>query len=110
LSGILNWALEGCADWLRNGLFFPEEVQVATQEYRDKMDVLADFLHECCEVNVPDEIASSELYKTYKIWCEENGERAVSQTKFSLMLEERDFVKEQRRDRNYWIGIRVKHA
>lgn len=73
------------------------------------MDVIAEFLLECCEVDIPDEIASSELYKTYKHWCEDNGERGVSQTKFSLMLEERDFVKERRRDRNYWIGIRVKN-
>lgn len=108
LSGILNWALEGCFDWIRNGLFFPEQVQIATQEYRDRMDVLADFLYERCDVDVPDGILSSDLYRAYKTWCDDSGERSVSQTKFSLMLEERDFHKEHTRDGWKWSGLRLK--
>jgi putative DNA primase/helicase len=109
LPGILNWALEGCDDWIRNGLSYPEAVQHATQEYRSKMDVLADFLRECCEIGVADEVASSVLYKAYREWCDTAGEKAVTQTAFSLMLEERDFVKQPRRDANYWVGIRLKY-
>jgi len=109
LSGILNWALEGCSDWQRNGLSFPEEIRVATKEYRNRMDVLSDFLRDCCELAGSYEIASSELYKGYTAWCKNSAERAVSQKRFSLMLEERDFAKDRRRDKNYWLGVRVKH-
>ena len=32
--GILNWALEGCREWQRNGLGMPAAIQNATGEYR----------------------------------------------------------------------------
>jgi len=107
LPGILNWALEGCADWLRNGLSYPEAVQKATQEYRDKMDVLADFLSECCEVDVPDEVGATILYEAYKTWSEAAGEKIASQRAFGFMMEERDFQKEKRGTVLYQ-GIRLK--
>jgi putative DNA primase/helicase len=48
LPGILNWALEGCLMWQEHGLEPPQEVQTATEEYREEMDPLGDFLAECC--------------------------------------------------------------
>ena len=50
LPGILNWAVEGCLQWQRQGLRSTPEVQAATQAYQDDMDVLGDFIDECCEV------------------------------------------------------------
>lgn len=108
MSGLLNWALEGCVDWLRNGLSLPQSVSRATQEYRDVMDVLHDFLENRCEINVPDSVGSSEFYNAYRTWCEDSGDKAVSQTKFSLMLEERDFQKEKTKTTRNWVGIRLK--
>ena len=40
-SGIFNWALEGCLEWQREGLGEPEEVRLATEEYREDMDTFA---------------------------------------------------------------------
>ena len=40
-SGILNWALEGCLEWQREGLGEPEEVRLATEEYREDIDTFA---------------------------------------------------------------------
>jgi len=34
LSGILNWAIEGCLEWQRDGMQEPEIVSEATKEYR----------------------------------------------------------------------------
>ena len=50
LPGILNWAVEGCLQWQRQGLRSTPEVQAATHGYQDDMDVLGDFIDECCEV------------------------------------------------------------
>jgi putative DNA primase/helicase len=44
LPGILNWAVEGCQAWLRDGLELPREVQEATAGYREEMNVLGGFL------------------------------------------------------------------
>ncbi len=108
LPGILNWALEGYAVWQQNGLCYPEKVQNATKEYKSKMDILADFLSDCCEINVSDETKSSAIYARYRQWAEDNGEKVMSQKKFSMLLEERDFQKERNMTAVFWIGIRLR--
>ena len=45
-SGILNWLLEGCLLWQTNRLAEPPVVRAATQEYRDEMDALLEFIED----------------------------------------------------------------
>jgi putative DNA primase/helicase len=62
-SGILNWLLEGTARWKREGLKVPAAILSATDEYRGEMDVIGNFLKECC-VQKPDAtIRIRELFK-----------------------------------------------
>ncbi|HID22486.1 MAG TPA: DNA primase, partial [Planctomycetaceae bacterium] len=49
LSGILNWALAGCHEWLQTGLDDPDEVTAFTDDYRSEMDIVGQFLAECTE-------------------------------------------------------------
>ena len=51
LSGILNWAIQGCLAWQRTGLQPPAKIEAATQAYRDEMDVFGPFIAECCVVH-----------------------------------------------------------
>ena len=46
LPGVLNWAIEGCLKWQREGLHIPKIIKVATDEYRAEQDVLRPFLDE----------------------------------------------------------------
>ena len=48
LPGILNWAVQGCQAWLREGLEPPREVQEATAAYRNEMDPISEFLQARC--------------------------------------------------------------
>lgn len=43
-SGILNWALEGLADYRKKGLHIFDQARIARAEYRDSEDVLCEFL------------------------------------------------------------------
>ena len=45
-SGILNWLIEGCLKWQRDGLREPPEVLEAVEQYRRESDPLADWLEE----------------------------------------------------------------
>src|SRR5205823_5111930 len=47
--GILAWLVQGCLDWLRNGLVTPSVVTEATEEYRRGHTgaQLGGFLHDC---------------------------------------------------------------
>ena len=93
LSGILEWALQGCLDWQANGLGEPDEVTEATAAYRSEMDVLAAFMEDECVVHEDASVVSSKLYSAYKEWCDDTGEKAETQTRFSTRLAERGFDK-----------------
>jgi len=45
-SGVLNWALDGLADYHANGLQIPDRVAAATGEYRNASDTVARFMVE----------------------------------------------------------------
>ena len=109
LPGILNWALEGCRAWQREGLDVPDQVREATAAYRAAMDVLGDFLADRCITDPQAYVLTSAFYRAYAAWCEGTGEKAISQKAFGLRLAERGFVatrvgKEQSRA---WRGLRL---
>lgn len=82
LRGILNWALDGCLMWQREGLKPPEAVLEASREYRREMDVIGSFVDQFCTVGPGLKIASSELFKAYKQWAQDNEEYKFTNTKF----------------------------
>lgn len=112
-SGILNWALEGCLEWQREGLGEPEEVRLATEEYREDMDTFAEFLAERCALGEGQWAATSALRLAYRGWCEEAGQRALSWQIITGRLRERGCAPANRRlgsgsPKRGWRGIGVK--
>jgi len=103
--GILNWAIQGCLEWQRDGLGVPEEVVAATREYEAEQDTFAMFLTEKC-VRVPNARAgSTALYKTYRTWAEEHGENPVSHKVFASLMSERGFRKDRMKIGFVYFGI-----
>jgi len=90
-AGILAWIVQGAAEWYAHGLGAPGEVQTATAAYRKDMDVLGAFLDEHCIADPQAWVLASRLYATYRDWCEQSGERALTQTAFGLRLDERGY-------------------
>jgi len=106
LPGILNWALTGCRDWLKSGLGMPEEVKGATKAYRDEMDIVGNWIRDCCIEGDQYQATAAELYASYERWCEENGERAMSQSDLGKRLSERGFESARgHAGKRYWRGI-----
>ena len=104
-AGILAWIVRGCLAWQRDGLREPEAVLVATENYRTEMDVMGDFLAARCVLSVTASISSGELYASYKLWCEDSGERASSHRAFGMRLAERGFSKKKSNGIPIWLGI-----
>lgn len=105
LSGILNWAVDGCLEWQRNGLRTPEEVVIATQEYRNEMDTINEFLGECCTLLPNLKAKPTDLYTAYKRHCELNGESFLSMKEFGRSLNDKGY-KTTRSHGNTWrLGI-----
>jgi putative DNA primase/helicase len=90
-EGILNWILEGYKKWKEEKLKTPEEIKEATAAYKDQMDVLAEFIEECCIENRQVRTTTKELYRAYKGWCEENNEKEIVKKVFGRRLEERGY-------------------
>lgn len=93
LSGILNWAIDGCMMWQREGLGMPDDVARATNEYRKDMDILGDFFEERCVLRDDLMVNHALLYKAYEDYCHENGGYKLSSKAFALKLKERGFEK-----------------
>jgi putative DNA primase/helicase len=94
ITGILNWALQGCLDWQKNGLGAPPAVKAAVAGYREEMDIIGDFIKDCCAAHPEAAVPASDLYAAYTDWAEANGEKKpLSQHTFGTILTECGFGK-----------------
>lgn len=105
LPGILNWAIEGCLEWQRDGLGVPEEVVTATQEYEAEQDTFAMFLEEKCVCTPNARVLSLPLYKAYKSWTEERGEPPVTHKTFASLMSEKGFAKAKKKYGVEYAGV-----
>ena len=109
LPGILAWAVRGCLEWQREGLCSPSEVNQATSEYRQDMDVLNDFISESCVVAPNCQAAATPLYDLYKTWSTMAGKTPISQRKFGERLGEKGFTSNREGSgRKLWRGIGIR--
>jgi len=105
--GILTWMVEGCLDWLRNGLRIPARVTTATAEYRRTEDHLGRFIATCCVEDAHALVTTRSLREEYERWCEMEGERPWSAQAVGRELSARGFDSAQvgvSRARS-WLGI-----
>lgn len=104
LPEILRWTVQGCLKWQREGLSIPAAVEAATNEYRSDMDIIGNWLNQCCVLGAEHEAQSTKLYESYREWATDNGFRAVSQRKLSNSLKERGF-QSVKRSSSCWLGL-----
>ncbi|MDR2865232.1 MAG: DUF5906 domain-containing protein [Spirochaetaceae bacterium] len=104
-SGILNWLLQGTLRWFKEGLKPPQIITNATNEYRGEMDIIGNFLKECCVQNENGQIRIRELFKTYQNWCNDNNEHACSERFFGLRLKEIGYKQMRTSEARHWVGI-----
>jgi len=105
-DGILRWAVEGCLMWQHEGLAPPDIVRAATEEYRQEMDVLGEFIEDRCYLSATARATSADLWKEYLGWCESNGEKyPINRREFKAELERRGIEHKRNRNSRYFLGI-----
>lgn len=109
-DGIFLWAIDGCKEWQKIGLKEPMEVVEATKVYRSEMDVLRQFLEDCCIIDPEAEITNKDLRADYVRWCEEGKEKPVYPNAFASNLEENGFIRGRNKSGSarIWKGVRLK--
>ncbi|MCR5764912.1 MAG: DUF5906 domain-containing protein [Treponema sp.] len=110
-SGILNWLIEGYMLWKKEGLADePDVVKKANLEYRYDMDSVGTFVSECFDMDgsMKWRLTNKLLYDTYIKWCVKNNERALSQKRLSIRMQEKGFKRCVSNSQRFWLGLVVK--
>ena len=102
LPGILAWAVQGCLAWQHQGLGEPEEVTAATAGYRAEMDVLEQFIKDCCLTGQNYRSKAADLYEAYKRW---GGNQAENQRTWGMALTEKGYERYKVKGLSWWRGI-----
>jgi len=89
--GILQWAIEGCLAWQSDGLNPPAVVRNATAEYLAAEDALGRWREDRCVLGNGNWTSFKALFADWQQWCEETGERAGSEKRFTQALQARGF-------------------
>ena len=105
LSGILNWAVQGCLEWQKSGLMPPTEVSLAIEEYKSDMDILGGFIEDCYTITPHSRISKTDFYIAYENWCGQNREQPISIKAFGKKLKERGTKDGKSGNIRYWNGI-----
>lgn len=108
LPGILAWAIQGCIEWQREGLGSPEKVSSATENYRSEMDVVGQFIVDCCVEHDSATSTAHDLYQAYLTWCDKNGQSPMKQSPWGSRLRDRGYHQVRfTGGRRGWKGIEL---
>ncbi len=81
-QGILAWCVRGALEYQEQGLRPPAAVQQARDEYRTDMDLLAEWLEECCELGPNLVESNARLWASWEAFARSRGElRYISNSK-----------------------------
>jgi putative DNA primase/helicase len=101
---ILRWCVDGCLAWQRDGLAPPAVVRDATDAYFADEDTLQQWLDDCTHDAGPFAFTRiSELFASWKQWCEDRNLKLGSARTLSESLADRGFTK--KRDRTGQRGF-----
>lgn len=109
-DGIFAWLMRGLLDWRKHGLIEPEDVRLATSEYRDDSDTIGRFLRQTCEIGEdtrarPWRVQKRELFELYQAWCHQTGSYEMAERAFSKEVAAKRF-KEKHSNGAWWVGVK----
>jgi P4 family phage/plasmid primase-like protien len=94
--GILQWMIDGAVRITDRGMSEPESIKIATQSYRHEEDHIAKFLDEKTISADKASVSKIALYQAYRDWCEENGERPITQNQLGREIKNRTTATESK--------------
>jgi putative DNA primase/helicase len=84
---ILRWCIDGCLQWQRDGLKPPASVRDATASYFADQDVVQQWLDECTTDDFNGFTRLSELFASWKHWCDTRNLPIGTATALADMLD-----------------------
>lgn len=123
-SGVLNWAVGGCREYLeKDSLGVPPVIEREIAAYKHEQDAIGQFLEQYCQTieqareiqaksdrvlfyDSDFQVGNKELFAAYGEFCRSSAEYKRSQKSFTQSLKERGFIQRNAAGR-YWEGIRL---
>ena len=93
--GVLQWAIEGCLGWQRDGLKSPDIVRSATSDYLAAEDAIGRWIEDRCLVGDGYWTAGAALFADWQQWSDRTGERPGTQKRFTQGLQARGIQSER---------------
>lgn len=109
-GSILYWMLKGARLVLDDGGAVgdpPPCVQALIDEYHRENDPVAQFLEDCCARDEEGVVSSSDLYKSYELWCAAAGIRPMASTGFGKHVKRLGSEALKKNGLRYYKGLRV---
>lgn len=103
LPGILNWALEGCLEWQKDGLGTCTSVKNATQQYQKEQDLLQPWLDNCCVILDGNMLRSRKGYESFGEF--HGGKAPFSEVVFAERMAAKGFERASDKRGNYYKNI-----
>ena len=73
----------------------------------DVIDVFGDFIEDCCILADDARVKTGELYARYEIWCDDNGENALSNVQFGRQIKEHGINKIKNHGVAFYLGLKI---
>ncbi|MCW2110267.1 putative DNA primase/helicase [Bradyrhizobium elkanii] len=112
-GGILQWMVDGCLAWQKDGLKRSSTVLKATQGYFDDQDLFGQWLDECCTVKIGNSEhwdKSTSLFDSWTDFAHKAGEHPGSIKSFKQNMTLRNFEYFRDKERRGYRFVRVQSA
>lgn len=107
--GILQWAVDGCLEYQREGLKPPQSVQAYTDEYFEDQDTVGLWLDQCCDQNANKWETPTALFNSWRNFAEHNNQSQRHPAWLKDELEKRGiYAKRSGQRGRYFDGLAVK--
>lgn len=107
LPGILAWAVKGCREWQEQGLNVPASIFNATAAYRSEMDIIVEFLTDCCTLQTSEKTPLGTLYAAYAEWAGNACQDAVGKKIFGNLMRQKGYDQSKSGGVRYWNGLKL---
>jgi putative DNA primase/helicase len=88
-GGILQWMINGCLNWQKEGFKVPDKIRAATDQYLDEEDSLLAWFETNCVRDPNGSTETVALFENYKQYCDKANEWPGTMRRFSQKLEDR---------------------
>jgi phage/plasmid-associated DNA primase len=110
-AGILHWMIEGAVRVTVQGFNEPNSVLLSTLEYRHEEDHIAKFLDERVVAASNGSATKTAVFNAYRDWCDDNGERPITQNALNREVRSRMnvpfFLRDESRNEAFLAGAKA---